>query len=94
MESGYTYNSKEEMDLYNKCGFESIYSALYCEYPEILERHNITNIKDLYELVLNGINNKESIIDKYLNSMSLGWCRSHLNEMKANIHKDKGVYPD
>ena len=35
MESGYKYNRKNEMDLDRKCGFESIYSALYCEYPEI-----------------------------------------------------------
>ena len=70
MESGYKYNRNEEMDLDRKCGFESIYSALYCEYPEILEHHNITNIRDLYELVLNENDNKAPILETYIATVS------------------------
>lgn len=70
MESGYKYNRKNEMDLDRKCGFESIYSALYCEYPDILEHHNITNIRDLYELVLNENDNKAPILETYIATVS------------------------
>jgi hypothetical protein len=94
MESEYKYNRKKEMDLHNKCGFESIYSALYCEYPEILEHHNITNIRDLYELVLNGTNNKESLLET---SWSTGEAPSpsivnYLKEIISNTGSVCGVY--